>query len=237
MNVLANITYRSICVGLCCLSLCGVLACGGGGGGDDQGAAPTGGSSGLSSRLNVSKTLTTVNTVSARSLSASSTTSREGNSPRLQATQTNSATVQCDTSGTADVQIVITIPDERIAEGSEASEANPVPFEILAEANFNDCDGLNGPLVYDMSGELRGDGGVYTAIVNGALGAIGNNGEECSVSFTDFSLAAQTVRSTDTPSGTISGTIGARCGSDSFSCTLVGVDLNDDNAIQDSCSG
>ena len=160
---------------------------------------------------------------STQSSSSSSGISAAG--PALQVATTINETVTCETTG----QLVVTGTSDVDQNGGSSSMT----------IDFQNCDGINGEVNVTSSVSLDGTTLSFETIQNGSYSA-----EECEeITMTDVQIRGE-VDLTDAfediiagNSFTTSGTISGRCEGETFSCSLDGVDLEDEDAFIDNCSG
>lgn len=104
-------------------------------------------------------------------------------------------------------------------------------FSIDGVMNFNNCEGIDGSVGLDSSGTIDSNQINIGIILNGAVDA-----EGCNIGFNHFSADTTANLSGVITSPIIgNGNINATCDGESVACTLSNVNLEDQDAFEQSC--
>ena len=99
--------------------------------------------------------------------------------------------------------------------------------------DFNDCNGLNGSLLYDIGGEFTENGINIDITING------NIVESCSITFSAFNekIVADLTDGASSFAFTVNGRISSSCGNEAFSCLFDNdtFDTSNTGFFQDRC--
>lgn len=226
---------------LACLVLPLAVACGGGGdGGDDSGSGsttPPASAGGNPRQVDVTDAINSLGSAIGKGLVvANSSNARVVSSDQLALTQSNSATLNCDASGTTMITTFISIPDESLPQNEAEIATTPIPFDVTAASVFNQCDGLDGTFDFTISGVILGESFEFSSNITGLLTQDDPELGRCVFTFDNLDISGSTTGPNDPGTTSVSGSLNASCGDQSLNCSFNNVDTSKDDALQNSCS-
>lgn len=208
-----------------CITMCGVALCMalflvdcGGGNGDDQGAENP------PSQQTLVQAEGTLNSILDVLLDALNQLEMQ-NAGALRATAVRmhqqqepvNVSFMCATSGQASLIGTATATD--------------TTFDFDLTFTFTMCESLNGALFFVGEGAVQGN------ILNTTLTIAGTVMDDaCTLSFDDFTEIITFNEVTENTTGTIDGNFNGTCSNESFQCNFDRTDINDANALENSCT-
>lgn len=210
--------------------LCFLVACGGGGGGGDGTGTPNNDGSNSGRGLDASASLVTLNSVATKGIGASNSQARTA------FTSTSSASFACDQFGSGSVTTTIFIPDDALPQNEAEANTTPIPFDITAVTDLQNCDGLTGGFQFAISGVILGEMFDFTASFNGAVTSQEEGLGNCLTTFENLAISGATNGNADLGNPVVTGGLSIVCDSgDSLSCSFDGINIEDENAVNGAC--